>query len=306
MNSHRPKTLAACLVALVLVLAGAAQANAQSIVQVDLQGGGSGRVTGTEGINCPGVCSEDMEDFFDVVYQPATLYATANPGSIFAGWSGACLFTGTNRTCTIPRFYNATRTAIARFEPLTILKPSALTVSVGGTGAGAVTAPGIACPGDCAQSYLKDAEVTLSASPSPGSGFVGWSGACSGTEPTCAVTMSGAKSVTAEFMADPATSGGEAGGGAPGSVSQPSGECTIHGTRGNDQLVGTRRRDVICGLGGNDRLVGRAGNDVLRGGPGADLLRGGRGGDLLSGGTGVDRARDERGNDTKRSIERVL
>jgi hypothetical protein len=307
MNSYRHRTLAACLVALVLALAGASQANAQSIVQVDLQGGGSGRVEGTEGINCPGVCSKDHESFFDVVYQPATLYATADPGSIFAGWSGACLFTGTSRTCSIPRFYNATRTAIARFEKLTILKPSALTVSVSGTGAGTVTAPGIACPGDCAQAYIKDAQVTLSASPAAGSSFAGWSGACSGSASACTVTMSAGKSVAAQFTADPATSGGgPAGGGGPGSVSQPRSECTIRGSRGNDLLVGTRGRDVICGLGGKDRLIGRAGNDVLRGGAGADLLRGGRGRDLLNGGRGMDRARVVSGTDTKRSIEIVL
>lgn len=306
MNSYRHMTLAACLVALVLALAGATQANADSIVEVDLQGGGSGRVQGTEGIDCPGVCWADMESFYDVVYQPATLYATADSGSIFAGWGGACLFTGTSRTCTIPRFYDATRKAIARFERLTILKPSALMVSVVGTGAGTVTAPGIACPGDCAQSYLLDAPVPLTATPAPGSSFAGWSGACSGSASACTVTMSASKSVTAEFSADPATSGGEPAAGAPGSVSQPRGECTIRGTRRNDLLSGTRGRDVICGLGGRDTLIGRAGNDILRGGAGADLLRGGRGRDLLNGGTGVDRARVESRRDTKKSIERVL
>ncbi|HEX5895254.1 MAG TPA: hypothetical protein VFY47_02915 [Thermoleophilaceae bacterium] len=306
MNSYRHRTLAACLVALVLALAAATQANAQSIVQVDIQGGGSGRVTGQEGINCPGVCWADMEGFYDVVYAAAGLQAKADPGSIFAGWGGACLFTGTSPNCYIPRFYNATRTAIARFERLTILKPSALTVTVSGTGAGTVTAPGIACPGDCAQAYVKDAQVTLSASPAAGSSFAGWSGACSGSAPECTVTMSAAKSVAAQFTADPATSGGETGAGAPGSVSRPRGDCTIRGTRGADLLVGTRGRDVICGLGGKDRLIGRAGNDVLRGGPGADYLRGGRGRDLLNGGTGVDRAIVVSGTDTKRSVERVL
>jgi Ca2+-binding RTX toxin-like protein len=306
MNSYRPKTLAACLVASVLALAGAAQANAQSIVQVEFQGGGSGRVQGTEGIDCPGVCWADMEAFYDVVYQPATLYATAAPGSIFAGWGGACLFTGTSPTCEIPRFYDATRKAIARFERLTILKPTALTVSVGGTGAGTVTAPGIACPGDCAQGYVTGAAVALIAAPAPGSSFAGWSGACSGSASTCTVTMSSSTSVTAEFRAEPAAGGGDpVTGGGTGSASQPRPECTIRGTRGSDILVGTRGRDVICGLGGKDELVGRADNDELRGGAGRDLHRGGRGRDLLNGGTGVDRARVASG-DAKRSIERVL
>jgi hypothetical protein len=300
MNRYRHIALAACLLTLLLA-AGATQASASSIVRVELDGGGSGHVTGTEGINCPGVCWKDMEDFFDVVYQPATLTASADPGSIFAGWGGACLFVRTNATCEIPRFYDATRTAIARFERLSILRPSTLTVSVAGTGTGTVTGPGITCPGDCAQGYVNDAAVTLSATPAAGSTFAGWSGACSDSSPTCALTMSGGKSVTATFMADPPASGGD-----PAPVSAPRDECTIRGTRSNDILSGTPARDVICGLAGRDTLVGRGGNDILRGGAGGDLLRGGRGRDLLNGGAGVDRARVESSRDTKKSIERVL
>jgi len=300
MNRYRHIALAACLLTLLLA-AGATQASASSIVRVELDGGGSGHVTGTEGINCPGVCWKDMEDFFDVVYQPATLTASADPGSIFAGWGGACLFVRTNATCEIPRFYDATRTAIARFERLSILRPSTLTVSVAGTGTGTVTGPGITCRGDCAQGYVNDAAVTLSATPAAGSTFAGWSGACSDSSPTCSLTMSGGKSVTATFTADPPASGGD-----PAPVSAPRDECTIRGTRGNDILSGTPGRDVICGLAGRDTLVGRGGNDILRGGAGGDLLRGGRGRDLLNGGAGVDRARVESSRDTKKSIERVL
>ncbi len=301
MNPYRHKTPAACLVALVLALAGATQANADSIVQVDLQGGGSGRVEGQEGIDCPGTCWADMADFFEVVRAPAGLYATADPGSIFAGWGGACLLTGSSPRCAIPEFYNATRKAIAHFERLTILKPAGLTVFVAGTGAGTVTAPGIACPGDCAQGYVSNATVSLTATPAAGSSFAGWSGACAGMTSPCSVNMSGAKSVTATFSADPTPPGAN-----PGAAPAPRDECTIRGTRGNDVLSGTPGRDVICGLAGRDTLIGRAGNDVLRGGAGGDLLRGGRGRDLLNGGTGVDRARVESRRDTKKSIERVL
>jgi hypothetical protein len=41
--------------------------------------------------------------------------------------------------------------------------------------------------------------VTLTADPEKGSTFVNWSGACSGKKPTCAITMSTNKSVTANF-----------------------------------------------------------------------------------------------------------
>jgi Divergent InlB B-repeat domain/RTX calcium-binding nonapeptide repeat (4 copies) len=307
MNRYRHGALAACLVALVLALGAATQANASSTVTVSLPGGGSGRVVGTEGLNCPGICAVDLESWYDTVYQPATLTASADPGSIFAGWGGACIFYGSSPTCKISRFYDATRNVSARFERLTIYRPSGLTVSVAGTGAGTVTAPGIACPGDCAQAYLNNAVISLSAAPAPGSSFVGWSGACSGAASTCSVTMSGSKSVTATFSADsPAGSGNP---GAPSrttGISGTRGDCTIRGTRGHDVLRGTPRRDVICGLGGRDTLIGRAGNDVLRGGRGADLLRGGRGRDLLNGGAGLDRARVEIGKDTRKSIERML
>jgi hypothetical protein len=46
--------------------------------------------------------------------------------------------------------------------------------------------------------YFQGSEVELTATPGKGSAFGGWSGACSGTG-TCKVTMSAAKSVTAEF-----------------------------------------------------------------------------------------------------------
>jgi hypothetical protein len=311
MNTYRHRTLAACLVALLLALAGAAQAHAESWVTVDLQGGGSGRVVGPAPIDCPTVCSADLQEFFDIVGADALLTATASPGSIFAGWGGACLFSRSGSTCTLPRVFGPTsRTAIARFERLSIIRPSTLTVSLAGTGAGTVTGPGISCPGDCAQGYVNNAAVALSATPAAGSSFAGWSGSCSGTASGCALTMNGGKTVTATFTADPATGGGgdpgaPAGGGDPTAPVRPR-ECTIRGTRGNDLLSGTRGRDVICGLGGRDTLIGRAGNDILRGGAGADLLRGGRGRDILNGGTGVDRARVQAGRDTKRSIERVL
>jgi subtilisin family serine protease len=75
-----------------------------------------------------------------------------------------------------------------------------LTVTVAGTGMGAVTsAPvGIGCPGTCASAFAAASSVTLSAVANAGSTFTGWSGACTGTG-TCTVTMSSAMSVTATF-----------------------------------------------------------------------------------------------------------
>src|SRR2546425_1791117 len=84
---------------------------------------------------------------------------------------------------------------VLQFFPLTVTKT--------GTGAGTVTSspPGISCGADCSESYA-GATVTLTAAPSAGSSFAGWSGACTGTS-TCTVTMTAARSVTATFVAVP-------------------------------------------------------------------------------------------------------
>jgi probable HAF family extracellular repeat protein len=54
------------------------------------------------------------------------------------------------------------------------------------------------CSASCSETFQKGAKVTLTASPKNGVVFVGWSGACSGSDP-CAVTMNGNVSVTAAF-----------------------------------------------------------------------------------------------------------
>lgn len=49
------------------------------------------------------------------------------------------------------------------------------------------------------QSYVQGTVVNLSPVPTPGYQFAAWSGACTGSAPVCAVTMSAARSVTATF-----------------------------------------------------------------------------------------------------------
>ena len=71
-------------------------------------------------------------------------------------------------------------------------------VAAAGSGSGQVTGPGIACPGDCTQSYTVDTEVVLHAAADPGSAFTGWGGDCAGAG-ECSVTMSSDRSVTATF-----------------------------------------------------------------------------------------------------------
>jgi hypothetical protein len=82
-----------------------------------------------------------------------------------------------------------------------ITNPTQLSVSKAGFGTGTVTSSpgGISCGSTCSALYEQGQMVTLSASPSAGSNFTGWSGGgCSGTG-TCQVTLSSATSVTASF-----------------------------------------------------------------------------------------------------------
>jgi hypothetical protein len=72
-----------------------------------------------------------------------------------------------------------------------------------GTGTGTITSnpAGIDCGADCGESYTSGTPVTLTATPSAGSTFTGWSGGgCAGTGP-CVVTMNVAHAVTATFTA---------------------------------------------------------------------------------------------------------
>ena len=79
-----------------------------------------------------------------------------------------------------------------------------LTVTLAGTGTGTVTSDvgAINCPGTCSDIY-PGTTVTLTATPTGGSTFTGWSGGgCSGTG-TCVVPVTAATSVTATFAPPP-------------------------------------------------------------------------------------------------------
>jgi hypothetical protein len=75
-----------------------------------------------------------------------------------------------------------------------------LTVTKSGTGSGTITSnpSGINCGTDCTETYTSTTNVILTATPTTGSVFAGWSGACTGTG-TCTITMNSNKTVTATF-----------------------------------------------------------------------------------------------------------
>jgi hypothetical protein len=58
---------------------------------------------------------------------------------------------------------------------------------------------GISCGSDCSETYSSGTIVTLTATPSAGSVFSGWSGDCNGTNSTTQLTMNADKTCTARF-----------------------------------------------------------------------------------------------------------
>jgi uncharacterized repeat protein (TIGR02543 family) len=152
-----------------------------------------GRVTGNDGlINCGSsgsACSATYEPD-----PPATVTLTATPdtGYVFVGWSGDC--TGTSLSVTLTM--DANKTCTAQFS-----NQVTLTVQKQGAGVGTVTSnpSGIDCGQDCSEVYQVGTQVTLTANPAQGSAFAGWSGDCSGVNPTTTVTMDGNKTCTASF-----------------------------------------------------------------------------------------------------------
>jgi len=94
-------------------------------------------------------------------------------------------------------------TAVASIDALVMCYTPhyTLTAARAGTGSGTVTADsgGLACGTTCTARYVAGASVTLTATPTNGSTFAGWSGDCSGAAATVAVTMSATRTCTAAF-----------------------------------------------------------------------------------------------------------
>jgi hypothetical protein len=84
-----------------------------------------------------------------------------------------------------------------RFEPTS----PTLDVVVGGSGSGQVTSDraGIACPGDCTETYAAGLAVVLTATPASTSSFLGWTGCDVANGFECTVTINTRRAVSAEF-----------------------------------------------------------------------------------------------------------
>jgi parallel beta-helix repeat protein len=161
----------------------------QHVLSVTKAGTGTGTITSNVGgINCLGTCSANYDHGTGVV-----LTAGPGPNATFAGWSGG-VCSGTATTCAVTM--DAAKSVTATFA----LVQHLLSVAKAGTGTGTITSNvgGINCPGTCSATYDHGAAVILTATPSGGSTFAGWTGVCTGTG-TCNVTMDAAKAVTGTF-----------------------------------------------------------------------------------------------------------
>jgi endoglucanase len=172
------------------IMRGVGGSTSTFLLSVTKSGSGSGTVASSPtGVNCGSTCSASYNSGTSV-----TLTATPASGSTFGGWIGAC--SGTATTCVVSM--TAARAVTAAFNSSTT--SFTLTVGKTGQGLGTVTSSpaGINCGSTCSANFGSGASVTLTAAASSGSSFVGWSGACTGTG-TCTVSMTQARSVTANF-----------------------------------------------------------------------------------------------------------
>lgn len=164
---------------------------------VTKDGSGAGHVSSDPaGINCGSNCSAPFTS-------GTTMALTATPasGSTFVGWSGGgCYGIG---TCWIS--LTANTTVNARFEPTA--NTVTLTVTKDGSGTGHVSSDpaGINCGANCSAPFVSGTMVALTATPTSGSTFVGWTGGgCYGVG-TCWISLTANTTVSARF--DTSTSG---------------------------------------------------------------------------------------------------
>ena len=153
-------------------------------------GTGSGTVSSDPaGIVCGSDCDEPYHH--DTI---VTLTATADPGSAFVEWGGACA--GVASTCSVTM--DEAKSVSASFT----LRHT-LAVTVAGSTEGAVTSTpvGIDCGADCEETFDDGESVALTATANPNAVFIEWSGDCASfdTATICDLAMDGAKSATATF-----------------------------------------------------------------------------------------------------------
>ena len=167
-------------------------------------GTGSGVVTSSpSGISCVitagatgGTCTTTFPATTVV-----TLTATPSGLASFSGYTGAC----NGNSCTMTMITGATAAVTAQFAAPPTLALSAVSGSEGG-GTISSAPSGIACTlsyvassGTCNSAYTLNTSVTLTQTPTSGSVFLYWLGACSGSAESCTVALTQSRTVQALY-----------------------------------------------------------------------------------------------------------
>jgi subtilisin family serine protease len=148
-------------------------------------GGGFRSFSGTS------MATPHVSGAFAILKQAA---AGTPPGTVVTNILNALQQTGMPITSSTRRVQtNAALAALAPVQQLSVIR--------GGSGTGAVTSGdgSINCGSMCSATFGAPTAITLTATPATGSFFKQWGGACSGTVPTCSITVNGNQSVTATF-----------------------------------------------------------------------------------------------------------
>ena len=155
---------------------------------VSVSGAGGGRVTSEPaGISCGTACSQQFDQGTLV-----TLSAEPAPGSVLAGWTGAC---SGRRLCQVTLSEDAAVGAVFAVARRT------LSVVVSGSGHGKVVDPalGISCGLACSGFYHQGTVATLVAEPAAGSTFAGWHRCPRPSGNSCVIAIDGEEEVGAAF-----------------------------------------------------------------------------------------------------------
>src|SRR6202140_4406456 len=167
---------------------------------------GAGTIRSTPaGIDCGANCSAAFDAGTTI-----SLIAVADAGWKFAGWGGACDAGTTSvppsagSACSLVLSSDSTASATFLAVPPQTGRRYALTVTRSGTGHGEVTTNpgGIDCGPTCSSAFDEGEVISLSATPTSGSRFAGWTGACNGPGP-CTVVARADATVDAAFQATP-------------------------------------------------------------------------------------------------------